>query len=147
MRYLGLDYGSRTIGVAISDPFLMTALGLETIRRPEEGAIKKSVARLGEIIEEYGVMKIVLGYPLNLDNTESERCAKTLGFKDRLARNFKRVEIILQDERLTTVTAKRDLVSAGATRRKLGEVVDTAAAVIILQCYLEKLRTVDINGR
>ena len=138
MRILGLDYGSKTIGVAVSDPLLITAFGLEVIRRPEEDAIKKSIFRLNEIIKEYEISTIVLGYPKNLDNSESVRCRKTLEFKERLLRNFKNVEIILWDERFTTVSAEKELYLAGiVNRKKIDHVVDKIAAVFILQNYLE----------
>ena len=147
MRILGLDYGSKTIGVAVSDPFLITAFGLETIKRPEEGAIKKSLARLGEIINEYGIETIVLGYPKHLNNTESERCVKTVAFKSRLTRNFKNVSVILWDERLTTVSAGKELKSAGIFSKKTTRDIDTVSAVLILQSYLEYLSKGDIIER
>ena len=137
MRVLGLDYGSKTIGVAVSDPFLSTALGLETIRRPDEGAIKKSVSRLKEIISEYDINKIVIGYPKHLNNEESERCAKTAEFGERLKRNFKNIEIIYFDERLSSVFAEKELASAGVKKAKIGEIIDMTAAVVILQNYLD----------
>jgi putative Holliday junction resolvase len=139
MRILGLDYGERTIGVAVSDPNLMYAFGLEIIRRTEEGSIKKSVARLGEIINEYEVKALVLGYPKNLDNTVSLRCFKTEEFKNRLHRNFKRTEIILWDERYSTIGAGRALTEANISRSKKNGVIDKMAAVFILQGYLDCL--------
>jgi len=140
VRVLGLDYGGRTIGVAISDPFLITAFGLETIRRPDEASVKKSVARLGEIIKEYGVKTIVLGYPKHLNNTESARGALTVSFKERLERNFKGVEIILWDERFTSAAAYKELSAAGASGRQIKAVNDQTAAVLILQNYLEYIK-------
>jgi len=137
MRILGLDYGSRNIGVAVSDPLLITAFGLEIIRRPDENEIKKSIKRLGEIINEYTIKTIVLGYPKHLDNTESMRCIKTLEFKDRLLRNFKKIEIILWDERLTTVSAEKELIHAGFDHKKIENIIDETAAVLILRNYLE----------
>ena len=148
MRILGLDYGSKTIGVAVSDPLLITAFGLETIRRPEESAIKKSISRLGEIIKEYEINKFVLGYPKHLDNTDSARCVKTLEFKERLSRNFKNIEIILWDERFSSVYAERELSGAGMDRSKINGVVDKIAAVVILQNYLESInRNGVVNGQ
>jgi len=137
MRILGLDYGSKTIGVAVSDPFLINAFGLEIIRKPEEEAIKKSVARLKEIIKEYEIKKIVLGYPKNLDNTDSARCVKTLEFKERLRKNFKSVEIILWDERFSSAAALRDMKEAGADLKTIHGAVDKVAAAMILQNYLD----------
>jgi len=141
MRVLGLDYGGRTIGVAVSDPFLITAFAVEVIRRPEEDAVKKSVARIGELIKEYEVEKIVLGYPKHLDNTNSERCGRTREFMERLKRNFKSVEVVLWDERYSSVHAERELRSAGASGKTISGVVDKIAAAIILQSYLDKNNT------
>ena len=140
MRALGLDYGGRTIGVAVSDPFFITAFGLETIRRPDDAAIKKSIARLGEIIDEYEVTKIVLGYPKHLDNTDSARCAQTVEFKERLQRNFKKIEIILWDERFSTASAFKELSAAGVASKTVRSVNDQTAAVLILQNYLEYMK-------
>jgi len=137
LRILGLDYGEKTIGVALSDPFGWTAQGLEIIRRPEEGAIKASIARLGEIIAEYQVEKIVLGFPKNMNNTIGPRCEKTLEFKAKLEKTFPGMEIILMDERLTTASAKRVLLEADVSRAKRKKVIDKVAASYILQAYLD----------
>jgi len=137
MRALGLDYGGKTIGVAVSDPFLVTAFGLETIRRPEEDGLKKSVSRLGELIKEYEVKKIVLGYPKHLDNTESARSIKTRGFMDKLKKNFKNMEIILWDERFSSAAAYKELSAAGVNNKKIRAINDETAAAIILQNYLD----------
>ena len=143
MRVLGLDYGSKTIGVAVSDPLRIAALGLEVIRRPEEAALKKSLSRLRDIVKEYGVATIVLGYPKNLNNTESERCVKTAAFKDRLRANFKSADILLWDERLTSVYAEKTLKSAGLDIPGVKHAIDKTAAVLILQSYLDYQRTCD----
>ncbi|MCL2617064.1 MAG: Holliday junction resolvase RuvX [Defluviitaleaceae bacterium] len=137
-RILGLDYGDKTVGVAVSDPLLLTATPLETITRPNDISIKKTVARLSEIIKTYNIHTIVLGYPKNMDGSEGFRCAKTNDFKARLHRNFKRAEIILWDERLTTIQADRYLEALN--RHKRGRVVDQAAACIILQGYLDYIK-------
>lgn len=138
MRIMGLDYGDKTIGVAVSDPLLITAGGLEIIRRSDEKSLKKSIARLSELTDEYEVHSIVLGYPKNMDNTEdNERCAKTLVFRDRLLRNFKRIPIVLWDERLSTRAADYVLSELSHIKRK--NVVDKLAAVYILQGYLDYL--------
>lgn len=136
MRILGLDYGDKTIGVAVSDPFGWTAQGLEIIRRKEEGAYKKSVARIGELIEEYGVTTIVLGYPKNMDNSEGSRCEKTKAFQEKL-QEYCDVPIVLWDERMSTIAANRSLLEGnlGASKRKM--VIDKMAAVFILQGYLD----------
>ena len=139
MRALGLDYGGKTIGVAVSDPFLVTAVGLETIRRPGEEALKKSVFRLGELIRQYEVDKIVLGYPKHLDNTESARSIKTLAFLDKLKRNFKNMEIVLWDERFSSAAAYKELSAAGVKPGKIRAINDETAAVVILQNYLDYL--------
>ena len=140
MRVLGLDYGGKTIGVAVSDPLLITALGLEVIRRPGEAEIRNSIRRLKEIIREYSVGIIVLGYPKNLDGTESSRCKLTREFKDRLGRNFKNVEIHLWDERFTSVSAEKELASLGLNQKKIGALSDITAAVFILQGFLDNYR-------
>jgi putative Holliday junction resolvase len=140
MRILGLDYGERTIGVAVSDINRVFAFGLEIIRRETEEGIKKSIKRLGEIIEENAAGTLVLGFAKNTDGTGSLRCAKTLEFKERLSRNFKKAEIILWDERYSTIGASRALREASLNRREQKEVIDKMAAVFILQGYLDSLR-------
>lgn len=136
MRILGLDFGEKTIGVAVSDPFGWTAQGVEIIRRDNENTLKPSIARIGEIIKEYGVEKIVLGYPKNMNNTLGPRVEKTEAFKLKLERNFK-LPIILWDERLSTVAAERGLLEADLSRAKRKQVIDKMAAVFILQGYLD----------
>ena len=136
-RLLGLDYGDKTIGVAISDTLNITAQSLEVIKRPNEESIKKSVARLKEIIIEYEVCKIILGYPKNMDNTVGLRAEKTTEFKERLHRNFKSMSIILWDERLSTIAVERGLYDEKLNRQKRKEVVDKLAAAYILQGYLD----------
>lgn len=139
MRILGLDYGSKTIGVAVSDYSNKIAFGVEVITRPAEESIKSSIARLKEIIREYDISTIVLGYPKKLDNTASERCEKTILFKERLSRNFKRAEIVLWDERYSTWGAHRALNEAGLSKKEEKQVIDKMAAVFILQGYLEHI--------
>ncbi len=137
MRILGLDFGQKTIGVAISDPFGWTAQGVEIIHRDKEESINKSVERIGEIIKQYGVEKIVLGYPKNMNNTIGERCEKTEAFKKKLEKTFNNIEVILWDERLSTVGAERSLLEADLSRKKRKDVIDKMAAVFILQGYLD----------
>ncbi len=137
MRILGLDFGEKTIGVAISDPFGWTAQGLEIIRRDKEESVNKSVERIGQIIKEYGVLKVVLGYPKNMNNTIGERGEKTQAFKQKLEKTFKDIEVILWDERLSTVGAERSLLEADLSRKKRKNVIDKMAAVFILQGYLD----------
>ena len=139
MRILGLDYGTKTVGVAMSDPLLLTAQGIEIIRREHENKLRRTYARIEELIKEYGVESIVLGYPRNMDDSEGERCKKTVEFKDNLVRRTG-LPVILWDERLTTVAADEIMIEAGLSPKERKEHVDKIAAVIILQEYLECLR-------
>lgn len=136
MRILGLDFGQKTIGVAVSDPFGWTAQGLEIIRRQQETNLKDSIARIGELIEQYEVKKIVLGYPKNMNNTIGERGEKTEAFKKKLEKAFD-IPVILWDERLSTVGAERNLLEADLSRKKRKEIIDKMAAVFILQGFLD----------
>jgi putative Holliday junction resolvase len=136
MRILGLDFGMKTIGVAVSDPLGWTAQGLEIIRREEENNLKKSIVRLQEICSQYEVESIVLGYPKNMNNTEGERVEKTKQFKKRLEKELK-LPVELWDERLSTVGAERILLEADLSRAKRKNVIDKMAAVFILQGYLD----------
>ena len=136
MRIMGLDFGSKTIGVAISDELLLTTQGIEIIRRKEENKLRKSLARIEELIVEYGVGEIVLGLPKNMNNTEGERVRLTEEFQDRLERRTG-LPVRLWDERLTTVAADRFMMEAGIRREDRQEHVDRIAAVFILQGYLD----------
>lgn len=136
MRILGLDFGSKTIGVAVCDPFGWTAQGLEIIRREEENNLKKSIVRISELCREYAVESIVLGLPKNMNNTEGERVEKTLAFKKRLEKELK-LPVELWDERLSTVAAERSLLEADLSRAKRKKVIDKMAAMYILQGYLD----------
>lgn len=138
MRILGLDYGSRTCGVAICDPLGITAQGLETIVRKEENKLRRTLARIESLTAEYGVEKIVLGLPLNMDDTIGPRAEKTLQFKEQLERRTG-LPVILQDERLTTVEAEEVLIEAGVRREDRKRYVDKLAAVFILQSYLDAM--------
>lgn len=137
MRILGLDYGDKTIGIAVSDPLGWTAQGVEIIRRDNPGEYKKSLKRLSELTEEYQPEAIVLGYPKNLDNSEGERCIKTKAFAERLEKRFPKIEIILWDERFSTIAAERALREAELSHEKRKSVIDKMAAVHILQGYLD----------
>ncbi len=140
MRVLGLDYGSRTVGVAISDPLLVTAQGVEIIRRESENKLRRTYARIEEIIARYGdVDRIVLGYPKNMNNTIGERAEKTEQFKAALERRCA-LPVILWDERLTTVAADRAMIESGIRREDRGKYVDEIAAMLILQGYLDSCR-------
>ncbi|MCI6731412.1 MAG: Holliday junction resolvase RuvX [Lachnospiraceae bacterium] len=136
MRVLGLDYGSKTVGVAISDPLGFTAQGLETIERPKENKLRKTLARIEQIIEEYNVEKIVLGYPLNMNNTEGPRVQATREFQAMLEKRTG-LQVELQDERLTTVSAERVLMESGVRRENRKAVIDKIAAAMILQTWLD----------
>lgn len=139
MRILGLDYGTKTVGVAISDPLLITAQGLEIIRRDSENKIRKTYARIEEIIKEYEVEKIVLGLPKNMNGTEGDRVEKTKEFKEALERRTG-IEVVMWDERLTTVSADKIMMESNIRREHRKEYVDEIAAMIILQNYLEYIR-------
>ena len=138
MRVLGLDFGSRTTGVAVSDPLGLTAQGLETIVRKDENKLRRTLARIEELAGEYGAEKIVLGFPLNMNDTVGPRAQKTLEFKEMLERRTG-LPVILQDERLTTVEAEEVLIEAGVRREEQKRYVDKVAAVLILQGYLDSL--------
>ncbi len=135
---MGLDYGSKTVGVAVSDPLKVTAQGVETIQRKSEGKLRQTLARIQSLAEEYQVGEIVLGFPKNMDNTEGERCEKTLEFKELLEKRCG-MPIILWDERLTTVAAERSLMEGGVRRENRKKHLDRIAAVLILQGYLDSL--------
>lgn len=138
MRVMGLDFGSKTVGVAVSDELMVTAQGLEIIRRQSPNKLRQSLARIEQIIEEYQVERIVLGYPKNMNNTEGERCEKTKEFKEMLERRTG-LTVILWDERLTTVAADRLMMETGVRRENRKQYVDEIAAVFILQGYLDSL--------
>ena len=136
MRIMGLDYGSKTIGVAISDPLGLTAQGIEIIRREDENKLRKSLRRIEELIREYQVEEIVLGFPKNMNNTIGERAQKSLELKEMLERRCG-LPVIMWDERLTTVEANRTLMESGVRRENRSKYVDMIAAVFILQGYLD----------
>lgn len=137
MRIMGLDFGSKTVGVAVSDPLFITAQGLEIIRRKEENKLRRTLARIEELIVEYEVSEIVLGLPKNMNATEGERVEKTKEFADKLSRRTG-LPVFFWDERLTTVAADRTMMEAGVRRENRREYVDKIAAVLILQGYLEE---------
>ncbi len=138
MRVMGLDYGSKTVGVAISDPLGITAQGIETIERKEENKLRKTLARIEELVKEYEVEKIVLGFPKNMNNTIGERAEKSLELKAMLERRIG-IPVIMWDERLTTVEAERTLMESNVRRENRKKYVDKIAAVFILQGYLDSL--------
>ncbi len=136
-RIMGLDYGSKTIGVAVSDLLGMTAQGVETININEQVKDFK-IKRIKELVNEYNIGKIVVGLPKNMDNSIGFRGKATLYFVEVLKKKIKTVEVILQDERLTTIGAERVLLEANVSRKKRKDVIDKMAAVLILQTYLDK---------
>lgn len=138
MRIMGLDYGSVTVGVAISDELLLTAQGIETIRRKQENKLRQTYQRIEELIQEYGVEQIVLGYPKNMNNTIGERAQKSEEFAKDLERRTG-LPVVLWDERLTTVAAHRVLDQGAVGLKQKMQVVDKLAAVFILQGYLDYL--------
>ena len=131
MRILGLDYGSKTVGVAVSDPLGLTAQRLDTIWRKQENKLRKTLASIEALVEEYGVERIVVGYPKNMNNTVGERAEKALEFGEMLKRRTG-LEVVMWDERLTTV-------EAGVRRENRKQYLDGLAAVFILQGYLDSL--------
>ncbi len=135
-RIMGLDFGSRTVGVAVSDALGLTAQGVEIIRREQENKLRRTLARIEELIVQYQVSGIVLGYPKNMNNTIGERAQKTLEFGETLKRRTG-LPVVMWDERLTTVAANRALIESGVRREKRKEYVDMIAAVYILQGYLD----------
>mgnify|MGYP002551094666 FL=1 len=138
MRILGLDYGSKTVGVAVSDPLGFTAQGVEIIRRKSENKMRQTLARIEELIAQYQVEEIVLGLPKNMNNTLGDRAEKSLELKETLERRTG-LPIVMWDERLTTVSANRVLMETGVRRENRKEHVDEIAAVFILQGYLDYL--------
>ena len=140
MRILGLDYGSKTVGVAVCDPLGITAQGVETITRKDEGKLRRTLARIEALIAEYEVETIVLGDPLNMDDSVGERARKTEEFRDMLVRRTG-LPVILWDERLTTIQANEILMESGVRREDRKQVIDKIAATLILQSYLGSLES------
>lgn len=136
MRIMGLDFGSKTVGVAVSDPLGITAQGVEIVRRKSENKLRQTLARIEELILAYEVEELVLGYPKNMNGTEGERCEKTKEFKELLGKRTG-LPVTLWDERLTTVAAEASMMEAGLDRQKRKEHVDEIAAVLILQGYMD----------
>ena len=138
MRIMGLDYGTKTVGVAISDALKITAQGIETIERKEENKLRRTCARIEELIKEYDVEKIGLGVPKHMNNDIGERAEKALEFGEMLKRRTG-LEVVMWDERLTTVAAERTLIESKVRRENRKQYIDKIAAVFILQGYLDSL--------
>ena len=133
---MGLDYGTKTVGVAVSDPLGLTAQAIETIVRKEENKLRKTCARMQELIVQYDVEKIILGFPKHMNNDIGERAEKSLEFRDMLHRRTG-LEVVMWDERLTTVEAERTLIESNIRRENRKKHIDQIAAVFILQGYLD----------
>ena len=142
MRWMGLDFGSKTVGVAVSDPLGLTAQPVEIVRRKSENKLRQTLARLEELIEEYEVEEIVLGLQKNMNATEGVRAELTREFQDKLERRTG-LPVILWDERLTTVAADKTMMESGVRRENRREHVDKIAAALILQGYLDSRRQQD----
>lgn len=138
MRVMGLDFGAKTVGVAVSDPLGLTAQGVETITRAQENKLRKTLARIEMLAGEFEVEKIVLGFPKHMNNDIGERAEKTLAFKEMLERRTG-LEVVLWDERLTTVSAEKVLIESGVRRENRKLYIDKIAAVFILQGYLDSM--------
>ena len=136
MRILGLDYGSKTVGVAVSDPLGITAQGVSTIWRKQENKLCQTLAQIEKLVEDYQVERIVLGYPKNMNNTVGERALKSLEFREMLERRTG-LPVVMWDERLTTVEANRTLMESGVRRENRKQYLDELAAIFILQSYLD----------
>ncbi len=136
MRAIGLDYGTKTVGVAVSDALGITAQGIETITRKESNKLRQTLARIEEIIAENEVDTIVVGLPKNMDNTIGERAEDCREFADKLERRTG-LPVVMWDERLTTVAADKVLQETGVRRENRKAVIDKIAAVFILQGYLD----------
>ncbi len=141
LRILGLDYGSKTVGISLSDPFGWTAQGVETIWRQQEDNIKPTIAKIVTICKENQVKRIVLGFPKNMNNTIGERGEKTIQFQKKLEKATQ-LEVVLWDERLSTRAAEGLLLEADLSRQKRKQVIDKMAAVYILQGYLDAQSTI-----
>ena len=135
---MGLDYGSTTVGVAMSDPLGITAQAVETIWRKDENKLRKTCARIEELISEYEVERIVLGLPKHMNNDLGERAEKALAFGEMVKRRTG-LEVVMWDERLTTVEAERTLIENNVRRENRKQYIDKIAAVFILQGYLDSI--------
>ena len=136
MRLMGLDVGSATIGVSVSDPFGWTAQGVETIRHKSR---EEDFRRLSKLVSQYGVETFVIGMPLNMNGTKGMRAERTEEFAAELAEAFPNISQVFWDERLTTVMAQKELIAADVSRKKRKQVIDKMAAVAILQGYLDRM--------
>jgi len=137
MRIMALDFGSKTVGVAVTDPLGITAQGITIIRRDSEKRLRKTLAEIEKLVKEYEVEKIVIGLPLNMDGTKGDRAEKSLKFAEDVKRRTG-IEVCMSDERLTTVEADEIMNDLNIRGSKRKELVDEIAAVIILEDYLNE---------
>lgn len=140
MRIMGLDYGTKTVGVAVSDELSLTAQPIMTIERKSENKLRQTLAQIETIIEQYEVSFVVLGYPKNMNNTIGEQARAAEEFKERIERRTG-LQVVLQDERLSTVESERILEESGVRRQNRKRYVDKMAAAVILQSYLDANKT------
>lgn len=138
MRYLGLDLGTRTLGTSLSDTTLTIASSYKTIRF-DDSDYDSLLPQIKQIVEEFNVSKIVLGLPKNMNNSLGFRAQETIEFQKKLS-EYLNMEVVFQDERLSTIEATNYLVSADISRKKRKQKVDSLAANIILQTYLDKMK-------
>ena len=138
MRIMGLDFGSKTVGVAVSDALGITAQAVETINRKEENKLRKTCARIEELATEYEAERIVVGFPKHMNNDIGERAEKAMEFGEMLKRRTG-LEVVMWDERLTTVEAERTLIENKVRREDRKKYIDKIAAVFILQGYLDSI--------
>lgn len=143
MRIMALDVGEKNIGIALSDPLGITAQGLKVIRR---SILKKDLQQLRELVTQYEVVRIVVGYPLNMDGSPGSKAREIMEFKDKLAQAIP-LPVVVWDERLTTVSAQRTLLEAGLRRSDRKKVVDKVAAAMILENYLQSRLSMDERDR
>ena len=136
MRIMGLDYGTKTVGVAVSDPLGITAQAVETVTRKDENKLRKTCARIEELVAEYEAEKIVLGLPKHMNNDIGDRAEKSMQFGEMIGRRTG-LEVVMWDERLTTVSAERTLIENKVRREDRKKYIDQIAAVFILQGYLD----------
>lgn len=135
-RWMGLDFGTKTVGVAVSDSLGITAQGVETVTRKSTKKLRQTLARIETLIHEYQVEKIVLGLPKNMNNSLGERADETVEFQHMLEKRTG-LEVVLWDERLTTMESERILMSGGVRRENRKECIDWMAAALILQSYMD----------
>ena len=138
MRKLGIDYGDARTGIAITDSLNITVQGLETIKN--NGSDKVILKRLDELLEQYEIDTLVVGKPINMNGTESERTIKTEQFIHKLKCKYNKIKIETVDERLTTVAAQRTMNFLDVNKNKKKNIVDTISAVYILETYLNKIK-------